>query len=187
MFLLLQKDIGFLFVFVKQALFPCVSFRCACWFCKQMRLVYRQAVRSDVVTVTATQEYPYTDTIAGLERMGNCILDCIGHEFVRDVVGSSMSTTRAFCGSLRMLITLPCYVRILLSFPLRRLFSLSWRRITVIRVQEIVQSLHLYGPEPIISLCNRFIITSKWFASHFQQQNYSYIEGPLVMYLHRVT
>ena len=57
-FLLLQKDIGFLFVFVKQALFPYVSFRCVCRFCKQMRLVYRQAVRSDVVTVTAIQEYP---------------------------------------------------------------------------------------------------------------------------------
>jgi len=93
-----------------------------------MRLVYRQAVRSDVVTVTATQEYPYTDTIAGLQRMGNCILDCIEHEFVRDVVGSSMSTTRAFCGSLRMLITLPCYVRTLFSFPLRRLFFLSLSR-----------------------------------------------------------
>jgi len=54
--------------------------------------------------------------------MGNCILDCTGHESVRAVVGSSMSTTRAFCASLRMLITLPCYVRTLLSFPLPRLF-----------------------------------------------------------------
>jgi len=125
MFLLLQKDIGFLFVFVKQALFSCVSFRCASRLCKQMRLVYRQPVRSDVVTVTATREYPYTDTIAGLERMGNCILDCIGHEFVRAVVGSTMSTTRAFCASLRMLITLPCYVRTVLSFPLRSLFFFS--------------------------------------------------------------
>jgi hypothetical protein len=122
MFLLLQKDIGFLFVFVKRALFPYVSFRCACRFCKQMRLVYRQAVRSDVVTVTAIQEYPYKDTIAGIERMGNCILDCTGHEFVRPVVGSSMSTTRAFCVSLRMLITLPCYVRNPFSFPLPRPF-----------------------------------------------------------------
>jgi len=124
MFLLLQKDIGFLFVFVKQALFPYVSFRCVCRFCKQMRLVYRQAVRSDVVSVTAIQEYPYRDTIAGIERMGNCILDCTEHEFVRAVVGSS-TATRAFCASLRMLITLPCYIRTLLSFPLPHLFSLS--------------------------------------------------------------
>jgi hypothetical protein len=79
-------------------------------------------MRSDVVTVTAIQDYPYSDTIAGIERMGNCILDRTGHEFVRAVVGSSMSTTRAFCASLRMLITLPCYVRTLLSFPLPRLF-----------------------------------------------------------------
>lgn len=122
--LLLQKDIEFPFVFVKQALFPYVSFRCVCRFCKQMRLVYRQAVRSDVATVTTIEEYPYRDTIARIERMGNYILDCTGHEFVRAVVVSTctMSTTRAFRASLRMLVTLPCFVRTLLSFPLPRLF-----------------------------------------------------------------
>jgi len=79
--LLFQKDIEFPFVFVKQALFPYVSFRCVCRFCKQMRLVYRQTVRSVVATVTTIEGYPYRDTVARIEKMGNCILDCTGHEF----------------------------------------------------------------------------------------------------------
>ena len=87
-----------------------------------MRLECRQPMRSDVVTATTKQEYPYRDTIAEIERMGNCILDCTGHEFVRAVVGSFQSTTRPFPSSHSMLITLPCYVRTVVSFPLPRLF-----------------------------------------------------------------
>lgn len=158
MFLLLQTDIGFLFVFVKQALFPYVSFTCVCRFCKQMLLVYRQAVRPDEVIVTANNSIHTGTQQQGQREWGIAFGTVLGMSLCGLWQGSSLCVTTAFCASLRMLITHPCYVRTLLSLLLPRLFLCRDGGVLSIEYKK-QRSLHNCTVQnQSFSRCNWFII-----------------------------